>query len=86
MDSQTSSSEATAKGLEKGQQWLHAPKPHGEKCHDPDRLDKIIGKWRESKGLATKLEKEARQAAASSSDWTKRFGMLDQLVERQAAL
>ena len=86
MDSQASWNETTDQGLEKRPEWQNVPKPHGEKCHDPARLDKIIGKWRESKGLATKPEKEARQAAASSADWSKRFDMLDQLAEKQAAL
>ena len=86
MDSQASWNETTDQGLENSPEWQNVPKPHGEKCHDPARLDKIIGKWRESKGLATKPEKEARQAAASSADWSKRFDMLDQLAEKQAAL
>ena len=66
MDSQASCNETTDKGLEKGPEWQNVQKRHGEKCHDPARLGKIIGKWRESKGLATKPEKEARQAAACS--------------------
>ena len=94
MDMQTSSTEAAAKGLEKSQssqnsqekEWLQIPKPQGEKCHDGSRLDKIIDNWRESKGLGTKPVRRTRQAAASSSEWSRRFGMLDQLAQRQAAL
>ena len=56
MDSQASWNETTDQGLEKSPEWQNVPKPHGEKCHDPARLDKIIDKWRESKGLATKPE------------------------------
>ena len=55
MEKQTPLSEIRERGLKQSQgshekEWMQVPKPHGEKCHDPARLDKIVKAWRERLG------------------------------------
>ena len=90
MEKQTPLSEIRERGLKQSQashekDWLQVPKPHGEKCHDPARLDKIVKAWRETWRPGTRPESSTRPAAASP-EWTRRLGMLEQLEERQAEL
>ena len=90
MEKQTPLSEIRERGLKQSQgshekERMQVPKPHGEKCHDPARLDKIVKAWRETWRPGTRPESSTRPAAASP-EWTRRLGMLEQLEERQAEL